>query len=492
MATLTHSRASRMIANTRERGVEETPMPEETFSISPSENQITRTDAETAAAKQSTSKPSFISDCEGRVRSACHGEASYDDSEGGKWCVLHYPNKKKRGQFDRLRQWKIEHNDFDFCGAWFPTEANFEDFVFNANANFSKATFSEGGNFRYAEFKGADLREATFNGEAKFSAATFSEDAYFREVKFGADANFGKVKFGAGVDFSKARFNGDAYFRRAVFLARANFSRASFKESVSFFGETAERLEDGTRIPARSLGRDSTLDFQHATIEKPGRFTFHTVDLRPHWFVNVDAREFDLTDVRWNWGQLTIKGEIEALREAKKEKAKRENEELKARGQIEALRAEGADNFYSLLQKTCSQLAEHAEKNNLYEDASWFRYWAMDLARRDKWKGLVFWRTDWLHMLYGLVSGYGEKVRRAFLCLLGVWLVFALLYTRTGFETPLSLTEALWHSFNVMTLQKPEPKPLTSVAKVLVGLETVFGPVQAALVALAIRRKFMR
>ena len=43
-----------------------------------------------------------------------------------------------------------------------------------------------------------------------------------------------------------------------------------------------------------------------------------------------------------------------------------------------------------------------------------------------------------------------------------------------------------------MTLQKPEPLPANKRAKTLVLLETVLGPVQAALLALAIRRKFMR
>ena len=33
--------------------------------------------------------------------------------------------------------------------------------------------------------------------------------------------------------------------------------------------------------------------FQFAKIEEPSRVSFHTIILRPHWFVNVNAREFD-------------------------------------------------------------------------------------------------------------------------------------------------------------------------------------------------------
>ena len=57
---------------------------------------------------------------------------------------------------------------------------------------------------------------------------------------------------------------------------------------------------------------------------------------------------------------------------------------------------------------------------------------------------------------------------------------------------PLRWKDAALYSLNVSILQKPEPKPLTWWAKLLVSLETVLGPAQAALLALAIRRRFMR
>jgi hypothetical protein len=57
---------------------------------------------------------------------------------------------------------------------------------------------------------------------------------------------------------------------------------------------------------------------------------------------------------------------------------------------------------------------------------------------------------------------------------------------------PIEWRRAFIYSLAVMSLQKPEPKPLTGTAQTLVLLETILGPVQAALLALAIRRKFMR
>lgn len=102
--------------------------------------------------------------------------------------------------------------------------------------------------------------------------------------------------------------------------------------------------------------------------------------------------------------------------------------------------------------------------------------------------------------------------------LMGIWAIFVLLYMQVGFVQqstqaanvgasattvattttedktgkPLEFSRALTYSLGVMSLQKPEPKPLTGTAQTLVLLETILGPLQAALLALAIRRKFMR
>src|SRR5205085_7482673 len=102
---------------------------------------------------------------------------------------------------------------------------------------------------------------------------------------------------------------------------------------------------------------------------------------------------------------------------------------------------------------------------------------------------------------------------RAFMVLIGVWLLFAVLYTQVGFARweprrsnekeamteprdevgePLRLSRAFMYSLGVMTFQKPEPRPATTAAQSFVILETVLGPLQAALLTLAIRRKFMR
>jgi Pentapeptide repeats (9 copies) len=518
------------------------------------------------------SEPSFVCGCKEGMRSACKGLPFYKAHESLRYCVLHYPGKEKVVAFNRTLERKLAENDFDFCGVWFPEPVDFRDVVFNA-ASFWSATFTSSASFGSATFnERTSFGYATFNADAFFSAAEFISEASFQGVRFGADAyfvrtsfteevcfedarfeaegdfrhsSFGETadfsysQFGAGADFSEVEFSatvsfilatfngwadfsnvtfcmwanfysakfgaelvfesavfgGEVSFSEAVFDKPVNFSAINVADSISFSASERDRSRsDGTPIATRALGKDPDFDFQNSTIERPDKVSFHTAALRPNWFVNVDSRKVVFTDIDWALDTPNIKKEIHALVEKE------------------------ISSPHRLLAIACRQLAENAEVNNRYEEASSFRYWAMDLARHYKWRGAVFWNTDWLHMLYWAVSGYGERILRALGVLAAVWFVFVLLYTRVGFVPqppnasnegaplmtapsmtiedrigqPLEFSRALTYSLAVMSLQKPEPKPLTGTAQTLVLLETILGPVQGALLALAIRRKFMR
>jgi hypothetical protein len=206
------------------------------------------------------------------------------------------------------------------------------------------------------------------------------------------------------------------------------------------------------------------MDLQFIRIEKPERLSFHTVKLRPHWFVNVDSRKFEFIDVEWmndiNWSRTySPKAELKSLT-----------------GKVSAP--------HRLLSVTYRQLAVNAEENHLYAEASRLRYASMESQRLE-----TFW-------VFAIIVG-----------------LFTFSYTRTDFDhsnktlpiqslsesankpnpiKPLEWREAIVYSLNVAILQKPEPKPASTLAKLLVWLETVLGPAQAALLALAIRRRFMR
>lgn len=234
----------------------------------------------------------------------------------------------------------------------------------------------------------------------------------------------------------------------------------------------------------------SSLNLQYSRVDTPGNLTFESLILRPHWFVNVDARRIAFINVDWNWGSL--------------------------KGDVRTLLKMTVSSPHRLLAIAYRHLAVNAEENHRYEDASRFRYRAMDAPRREKWRGAAFWRLSWW---YWLASGYGERVWQAALVLVILWFMFASVFfigqqsgqwwrpTQTQLqETSLATTtkasaemprltgfrDSLVYSAGVMTLQKPEPLPANKRARTLVLLETILGPVQAALLALAIRRKFMR
>ena len=423
-----------------------------------------------------------------------------------------------------------------FSSATFSAYANFSKTTFSANASFSSATFSAYADFSLATFSAyAYFSSATFSADASFISVRFSAYAYFSSATFSADADFGSATFSAyayfssatfsaDADFSEATFSADADFRSATFSAYAYFTRTKFSKTNStsfqqakftkkvffdsarfrnfitfesavfedksdvffrhsFFAGNADfqycTAEGYLRFSDLRQGKDSKFDFQEAAFEKADRVSIHTARLQPNWFVNVDARKFVFTDITW-------------------ENFKAENGNKNIWRELESLKECGIeDSGKRLLEVACRQLAVNAEENNLYEDASKFRYMAME-TRRLEHKG---WRRFFnLHFFYKWSSGYGENWRRALVVLLCLLAGFGLIYNSPflssfdwgDHQSFMAFWEALLHSLKVAALQRPEPKPADVLTGFFVILETIFAPLQAALLALAIRRKFMR
>ena len=429
--------------------------------------------------------PEFVCQYEGSGRSACAGEPFYKLHEGKRYCVFHFPGEDKRRDFAQALQRRLTNRIFNFRGFWFPSEAQFPRFEFDKCADFRDVTFSAGANFSEAVFhKDAHFSCTKFDRTAMFKGATFNEGAFFSSSKLGGEANFDKVTFGGQV----------------------TFAGATFADHVRFAGRE--------KRPLFSLVSSLSLEFTR--IEKPEHVVFHTLGLRPDWFVNVDSRKFQFINVEWNWSavpnppQVSNFDRLLTLINETRHSILSLLRELKAliwHPKSEETRSSLPTRLFAL---TCRQLADNAEENHRYEEASRFRYLAMDSWRLERWRGFHFWKLKWW---YWLASGYGEKVFRAVVVLVAIFLLSAALYTQVGFirweprltsagdvavatrdETgaPLKLTRALTYSVAVMTFQRPEPRPATTTAQIIVLLETIVGPVQTTLLALAIRRKFMR
>jgi uncharacterized protein YjbI with pentapeptide repeats len=467
-----------------------------------------------------------VRSCKRAVGSACQGLPLDYEHEGEQYCVLHFPSgDKDLAAFEGAIEKKLKDKDFDFRGVYFPgeqslasflpnatiegtidfTEATFEgearfsdatfkgkaDFsetTFEGEANFSKTTFEGEVGFSNATFKRANFSNATFSGGAGFPRATFEGVAYFYDASFSRElAYFSDTPFEGEAKFSNATFSTGAYFPRATFEGEADFFNATFEGEVVFFNTTFEGEADFRNAIFKEVGgkfwslRTSSqthLSFGSAVIEKPERLSFDSTHLRSGWFIDVDAQKFDFSDVEWfrlpDGDELTLEKEIEVV----EDQGHRPPASLRK------------------LQKACRRLMNNAEENRDYALANEFHYWSMELLRKEGWRELGLIGT-----LYWALSGYGERPRRAFLVLVGMGTLFAILYVMVAGSIE-HVGQAFLYSLAAMVRLTgvPAMAPLTKLLQpsepglfqFLVTAEGILGPLQIALLALAVRRKVMR
>ncbi len=356
---------------------------------------------------ETTIDSTFVCDCHERARSACAEEAFYNEHEGKRYCVFHFPKKEKAEAFDKALKRKLRKKDFNFRGFWFPDETSFSNFRFSEKVDFASAIFNEKTDFILAEFnEEADFSRATFRAKTYFTNATFKKrvdfnntvfkkeiyfsfikfnenvslmdavfedevsfmltdfnaEAYFYRTRFIGDASFKSTSFNmkagfyhtifnAGAMFDRATFNGEANFWQADFNLDATFTEATFESYVIFSGSYKKpvRWEEDKVSPGKfpqGFKDTSSLDLQYVRVSKPDRVSYHTLTLRPHWFVNVDASNFDFTNVDWNWRDISE--------------------------EVESLQRKDISSPHRLLAIAYRHLASNAEKNVRYEEASKF------------------------------------------------------------------------------------------------------------------------
>ena len=400
---------------------------------------------------------------------ACAGEVkAHEDVE---YCSLHHPADDRLAEFLDAYKQKFEKRDFNFAWVRFPLPIVLTDQQFDGDVDLSFANFTSKFVVRAVTFQqGVKCVSATFNdkvaisahflGLADFTFSEFHKGANFLNSIFTGPTMFGGVNFGAEARFNLVRFENDAEFS------------ARFQDAVQFSGNDRQIVF--------SLAKRAAFD--SIRLDHPELAMITNTPLRPWWFINAPSSKIVLVDVKW---QNNVRDEVAKATEA-----------YGARG-------------YGLLATAYRNLAVNSEEMHRYREASDFRYSSMEAQRLAKNGGYAFWT---LHWWYWAASGYGERIGRAVLFLLALWFIFGLVYMRVGFTRtdlpapavqqsvvapdeygkPLRPGKALMYSLGVLSLQKPDPKPLTDTAEFAVILESVFGPLQAALLILAIRRKFMR
>ncbi len=407
---------------------------------------------------------------------------------------------------------------------------NFYSVTFENVADFSGAVFSQVTEFSNSKFLNFDEEEDLLKStiESSFSGATFKEKVSFEEVIFGKEKKSFEVLqnfiFGMGggnsfdlssFDFSGTTFENTANFKKSEFWNFTNFSKACFRQTADFRGTVVNnslnfdeaKFETFSRFSSKNNNHKSWnkdgLDFSNVEVEKPERIFFQTVYLKPDSFVNTDIRKFDFTDIKWkvksfafDWARF--KDFAWWSDEARERKTS-----------------------YKNLEKVYRRFTIFAEENNDYQSASDFRYASFDIQRITPWYGRLPVTLLWW---YKWTSRYGENWLWCLILLVAlVFAGFPYIYTKLNFKTcakerpiytsiaiceskneeikqnctcsdeRIDFGDAIIQSLTTATLQNVEyRKPMTWRGELWIILEKIFAPLQAALLALAIRRKFMR
>jgi hypothetical protein len=433
----------------------------------------------------------------------------------------------------------------------FDSMADFQHATFNGSVSFRGATFADTTSFRAAIFNGdADFTNAHFKGFANFFRTVFPKPTIFHEVTFEKRAVFNFAQFSAGAVFYDTTFCGEAAFNNATFREYALFVWSTFMARVEFFADKAFNNDAGPHT-ARPY-----VCFHLTKVNDPASFSVRNGTLHPSWFINVDGvRTLNFSEVKWCGVSREPGGgldrDIEILtsaldkvkalgkehKDAQKilehisfggappnlESNQRSNSIAEQRERRREQRREhklGSLRAQRALASTYRELAINAEENSRFEQAADFRRLAAEAQRKQNirlpWKarGFAPWRISWWHWA---LSGHSENPLRAFIWLLVIWIGFAALYTQgsllpvspdsplyvqMGFGqedksiSPLSVPHAAVWSLGTMSRLVEGPSfPLTPAAEMtqaFVFLEGILGPLQFALLALAIRRRVMR
>ncbi|HEX8197588.1 MAG TPA: pentapeptide repeat-containing protein [Pyrinomonadaceae bacterium] len=472
-------------------------------------------------------------------REVCKDLPVEHEYKGNWYCVLHFPNEEKHNitNFQDVLNARIARQQTDFRYLYFVGSLNLDDnhkftnvvsfgnAVFLSPLTVQRSTFQEVVSFHNAVFRESSyFHEATFNSKVIFANTTFHNDVWFDSATFNYHVDFSGATFIEDVGFHAATIEekSQLLFHWTSFQGEVVFREAKIKGYLYFEG--AEYLQGDGGMLADKLktlfeGEHSALNLWKLQCEKPERIVFHTVRLQPGWFVGVDPRKFIFTDCRWvneNEEKLDIEDELDIIQRDWQHRI---------------------PNPYILLTIACRNLASNYEENNRYEEASNFRRMAFEVEWLEKNKVVDSWledilnanetlkrtfgstgsrsnltaplkftlrliyqfifRFDWLHLFYRILSFYGESWRQAFIILFFIVTTSAVLFATpyskfTGGKEGMEGTEAVSYSLRVAVLQRPEPQPDSNFAKTVVAFETILAPLQAALLALAIRRKFMR
>ncbi len=366
---------------------------------------------------------------------------------------------------------------------------NFYDATFHRLVSFYEVGFKEGWEvvFDNAKFlKGVSFVEVEFEKSANFSRA-----------KFDGVADFDGVVFHGEVNFSEAQFNKGASFRGSCFNRRVDFSKATFAQRILF------SPEGNFSPPARKDGCFlADCSFNELLLKKDVEVIFENVNLSKASFTGTNIESFTFHDVQWaslksklgRWfrGNYGLWDELQPI-------------------------SKYADYDYEKIAENYSQLVLNYENKRDYDAAEHFHIGEMEIRRKKK-------KFSWLngYAIYAVSSRYGTSYIQAFVVLFSIMAVFSTIFLVSGFKLSetsndtvriinydacrtcylsfstlyqfiLDYIDALAYSASLITLQRMRYyEPVGMLTRIGSYFAMFILIAQAALVLLAIRRRFKR
>jgi uncharacterized protein YjbI with pentapeptide repeats len=392
----------------------------------------------------------------------CSREAWDQDPEG--LCLLHSRQavKDKDGAFTDAVRAKLELEDYDFRGVFFPGPFDLVEltgqlhYIFTKDAEFHRAIFQGKADFFGAAFQWANFFGATFQELGRFQEVTFKERARFTFATF-QKAYFADATFQEVADFDFATFHDSALFRDVTFHDLALFLEATFKGEAGFY-----------RINPQ--GSVFSGVFRDVTLDKEASLVFKDANLSRVQFIGTDLRRTEFHNVIWarRHGRNVVYDEEYVQQFSVAEK-------------------------YARLEELYRQLKLNYEQEGNLKKSGDFHYGEMEMHRRAN-PGQLWYQFYWA------LSGYGERPLRSLLVLWGFFLVFAGLFfwqepSLPGGHTWGGLGNAILYVFQKGTLQRPDPNWLdnaSSLSKLLAAIIPVLIPGQVTLFFLALRNRLGR
>lgn len=392
----------------------------------------------------------------------------------------------------------IFKKQIDFLKTRFKAEANFYDVTFNEAANFHGAIFNSRTKFDRANFHAeAKFSSVTFNAE---HSALFTTRVSFTSAEFHGLANFSGGVFNTKTSFKDAKFRrtGSAHFGGAEFSADTSFYDATFEGEANFSWSTINNKVKFSGTENNKCFYHSCI-FRYLNLDNEALLIFENVNLARARFWDTDLENIIFRDVGWY--------EITGVKLG----TRRKNalyDEFKPPQETDIYFEKTAENY--------RQLVINYEHKRDFETAQSFHIGEMEIRRKKKGK------LKWLngYAVYRILSSYGTSYWQGFAVLLLMILFFSGIFLYTGFrpnkgalDNQLRVIEYdLWFHSNHQTVSFSADYVeaiLFTLSIIPVQRERYYEPVgawsqfwsfvavlvltsQAALVLLAIRRRFRR